>query len=63
MCFPSGSVVKNLPAMQESQFANAKFNPWVGKIPWRRVWKPTPVFLLGESHAPLSMGLHRVGHN
>ena len=61
MCFPSGSVVKNPPAMQESQFT--KFSPWVGKIPWRRVWKPTLVFLPGESHAPLSMGLHRVGHN
>jgi len=21
------------------------FNPWVGKIPWRRAWQPTPVFL------------------
>ena len=26
------------------------FNPWVGKIPWRRAWQPTPVFLPGESH-------------
>ena len=26
------------------------FNPWVGKIPWRRKWQPTPVFLPGESH-------------
>ena len=26
------------------------FNPWVGKIPWRRKWQPTPVFLAGESH-------------
>ena len=25
------------------------FDPWVGKIPWRRAWQPTPVFLLGES--------------
>ena len=24
--------------------------PWVMKIPWRRAWKPTPVFSLGESH-------------
>ena len=22
---------------------------WVGKIPWRRTWQPTPVFLPGES--------------
>ena len=26
------------------------FNPWVRKIPWRRAWQPTPVFLPGESH-------------
>ena len=26
------------------------FDPWVGKIPWRRKWQPTPVFLRGESH-------------
>ena len=26
------------------------FDPWVGKIPWRRAWQPTPVFLPRESH-------------
>jgi len=26
------------------------FNLWVGKIPWRRAWQSTPVFLPGESH-------------
>ena len=26
------------------------FNPWVRKIPWRRMWLPTPVFLPGKSH-------------
>ena len=26
------------------------FDPWIGKIPWRREWQPTPVFLPGESH-------------
>ena len=25
------------------------FDPWFGKIPWRRAWQPTPVFLPGES--------------
>ena len=25
------------------------FDPWVGKIPWRRKWQPTPAFLPGES--------------
>ena len=24
-------------------------DPWIGKIPWRRAWQPTPVFLSGES--------------
>ena len=27
-----------------------RFDPWGGKIPWRRKWQPTPVFLPGESH-------------
>ena len=27
---------------------NPGFNPWVRKIPWRREWQPTPVFLPGE---------------
>jgi len=31
------------------------FDPWVGKIPWRRKWQPTPVFLLGESHRQRSL--------
>ena len=44
------------------------FNPWVGKIPWRRKWQPTPVFLPRKSHqqrslAGYSMGLQRVGHD
>jgi len=24
------------------------FNPWIGKIPWKRKWQPTPVFLPGK---------------
>ena len=32
------------------------FDPWVGKIPWRRKWQPTPVFLPGESHGQRSLG-------
>ena len=31
------------------------FDPWVGKIPWRRQWQPTPVFLPGESHGQRSL--------
>ena len=29
------------------------FDPWVGKIPWRRKWQPTPVFLSEESPVPM----------
>ena len=38
-------MVKNLPTMQETQVQSLD-----GKIPWRREWLPTPVFLPGESH-------------
>ena len=31
------------------------FNPWVRKIPCRRAWQPTPVFLSGESHGQRSL--------
>ena len=32
-----------------------RFYYWVGKIPWRRKWPPTPVFLPGESHGQRSL--------
>ena len=32
-----------------------EFVYWVGKIPWRRAWQPTPVFLPGESHGQRSL--------
>ena len=31
------------------------FNPWVGKIPWRRKWQPTPVLLPRKSHGRRSL--------
>ena len=30
------------------QYGRPGFDPWVREIPWRKTWKPTPVFLLGE---------------
>ena len=42
-------VVKNPPAGAGD--LRQQFHPWVGKIPWRRAWQPTPVFLPGESHS------------
>ena len=46
-----------------------KFDPWVRKIPWRRKWQPTPVFLPGKSHRQRSLagytvhGVTRFRHN
>ena len=37
------------------QWRRPRFNPWVGKIPWRRKWQPPPVFLPGKSHGPRSL--------
>ena len=54
---------------QCSRHKRCRYNPWVGKIPWKRKWHPTPVFLPGESpwtEEPgelQSMGSQRVGHN
>ena len=44
------------------------FNPWIGKIPWRRKWQPTPTFLPEKCHdrgpgGLQSNGLQRVGHD
>ena len=41
------------------RYRTHKFDPWVGKIPWRRKWQPTPVFLPGKSHEQRSL----VGHS
>ena len=46
-------VVKNPPA--NAGDVRCGFDPGVGKIPWRRVWLPTPVFLAGESHGQRSL--------
>ena len=51
------------------QYRNPGFDPWVRKIPWRRKWQPTPVFLPGKFHGWRSlvgypsMGRQRVGHD
>ena len=50
--FPGGSAVKNLAA---NQGRRCRFDPWVGKIPYRRKWQPTPVFLPGKSHGQRSL--------
>ena len=63
--FPGGSMVKNLPASAEG----GGFNPWVGKIPWRRKWIPTSAFFPGKSLGQKSLksysllGYKRVRHD
>ena len=49
--FPGGTSDKE-PSWQCRRLA---FDPWVGNIPWRRKWQPTPVFLPGESHGRRSL--------
>ena len=46
---PRGAVVKNLPA-NPGAAGDTGFSPWMGKVPWRRKWQPTLVFVLGKSH-------------
>ena len=46
-------VVKNLPANTGNM--RLRFNHWVGKVPWRREWQPTPVSLSGEFHRQRSL--------
>ena len=62
-------VVKN-PPVKAGRHKSRGFNPCGQKIPWRRAWQPTPVFLPGESHGQRSlegyiesMGLQRVRQN
>ena len=43
------------PTCQCRRLKRCRFDPWVGKIPWRRTWQPTPVFLPGESHGQKSL--------
>ena len=56
--FPGGSEVK-----ASACNAGDQFDPWVRKIPWRRKWQPTPVFLPGESQGQRSLvGSSPQGH-
>ena len=51
-------MVKNLPGKQETRVGS-----WVGKIPWRRKWQPTPVFWLRKSDGQRTLlGYNPWGH-
>ena len=52
--FPVGSVSKE-SACNAGDAGRPNFNPWFGKIPWRRARQPAPVFLPGESHGQRSL--------
>ena len=68
MGFPGG-ISGDESACQHRKYKRCVFSPWVGKIPWRRKWQHTPVFLPGKSHRQRSLagyrpwGHKRVGHD
>ena len=47
-------MVKNLTASAR-RCRKHGFDPWVGKLPWKKKWQPTLVFLPGESHGQRSV--------
>ena len=54
LSFQSRWVSECGPGIQ-MQCRRHKFYPWVGKIPWRRKWQSTPVFLSGKSQGQRSL--------
>ena len=43
------------PVSQNWSYKRHGFDPWIGKIPWRRAWQPTPVFFLENPHEQRSL--------
>ena len=67
-CSLSGGTRGKELTCQRRRQKTCGFDPWVEKIPWRRKWQPTPVFLPGESHGQRSLTGYspwatRVGHD
>ena len=56
--FPGGASGKEY-ARQCRRHQSYRFDPWVGKIPWRRAWHPTPGFLPRQSHGQRSLAGYR----
>ena len=52
--FPGGTSGKE-PICQCRRHKRCRFNPWVGKISWRKKWQPSPVFLPGKIHGHRSL--------
>ena len=68
-CCP-GHASGKVPSCQCRRHRGLRFDSWVGKIPWRRKWQPTPGFFPGKSHGQRSLagyiqsiGLQRVTHD
>ena len=63
MGFPGSSAGKESACNVEDMGSRPGFDPWVGKIPWRRAWQPSPVFLHAEFHGQRSLvGYSPQGH-
>ena len=66
--FPGGLNGKK-STCQSRRCRRLRFDPWFGKVPWRRKWQPTPVLLLEKFHGQeepgglQSMRLQRVRHD
>ena len=52
--FPGGASGKE-PAGQCRRCKGLGSDPWVGNIPWKRKWLPTPLFLPGKLHGQRSL--------
>ena len=70
LMIPICGLTRRLSGKESSyQCRRLRFNPWVGKIPWRGKWQPTLVLLPGKSHGQRSLvgyllwGHKRVGHD
>ena len=55
IAFSTGGLSGKEFACQCRRCKRLRFNPWVWKIPWRRAWLLTPVFVPGESHGQRSL--------
>ena len=58
----TSALFRNLPPILASQVAQHQesacqrgFDPWIGKILWRRKWQPAPILLPGKSHGRRSL--------
>ena len=59
--FPGGASGKE-PSFQCRGYKRHMFDPWIGKIPWRRAWQSTPVFLPGDQGQRSLAGYSPWGH-